>query len=384
LFRKKPFGATSLSAPNWLNVESNMVIRSDSAKTKRSKNRRALRPLVDGLEDRMVPAVLAITPSLVGPMATTTGVTATQLVITSEAPSSVVAGAGFGITVKAENASGQVDTKFDGTVMVALAKNPGDSSLGGTLTATAKDGVATFSGLTLDRTGTGYTLKLTSASLTAATTTAIKVTNAVASKLVITSQPPAQAHAGTGFSLTVTAEDKFGNVASGFDGKVTVALGKTPAGVKLGGTLTVTASKGVATFNGLTITKSALDYTLTLSSGKMTVTSAEFNVVSAKATKLVVTAEPTMSIVAGTTFSVTITAEDQSGNVAGGFISKISLAKKSGPGTLGGTLTASAKAGVVTFTGINLSKAGSYVLQATSSGLNAVSTDTIIVTAVTA
>ena len=46
---------------------------------------------------------------------------------------------------------------------VALANNPGGATLGGTLTATASDGVATFSGLTLTTAASGYTLEVSAA-----------------------------------------------------------------------------------------------------------------------------------------------------------------------------------------------------------------------------
>ena len=42
-----------------------------------------------------------------------------------------------------------MDTNFSGSVAVALSNNPGGATLGGTLTVTAQDGVATFSDLTL-------------------------------------------------------------------------------------------------------------------------------------------------------------------------------------------------------------------------------------------
>ena len=68
------------------------------------------------------------------------------LVVTAQPPASVTAGTGFGLTVTAEDNSGNVDTSFNGTVTVAMASNPGGATLGGTLTATAQNGVATFSG----------------------------------------------------------------------------------------------------------------------------------------------------------------------------------------------------------------------------------------------
>ena len=53
-------------------------------------------------------------------------------------------------------------------MIVALANNPTGASLGGTLSVTASQGVATFSGLTINKVGTGYTLQLSSTSLTGA------------------------------------------------------------------------------------------------------------------------------------------------------------------------------------------------------------------------
>ena len=47
---------------------------------------------------------------------------------------------------------------------------------------------------------------------------------------------------------------------------MTVALANNPGGDTLGGTLSVTATSGVATFSGLTLTKAASGYTLLVSS----------------------------------------------------------------------------------------------------------------------
>ena len=100
----------------------------------------------------------------------------TQLAVTTPPPSSVAEGAAFGLTVADEDSAGVVDTSFSGTVTIHLANNPGGSTLGGTLTATAVDGVATFSNLTLNEPGTGYTLQATASGLTSTTTSAFNVT----------------------------------------------------------------------------------------------------------------------------------------------------------------------------------------------------------------
>src|SRR6185312_1013004 len=74
--------------------------------------------------------------------------TATQLLITTEPASTVTAGSGFGFTVTAEDAQGNVATGFSGDETVALAS--GSSTLGGTLVLNAISGLATFSSLTLN------------------------------------------------------------------------------------------------------------------------------------------------------------------------------------------------------------------------------------------
>ena len=111
--------------------------------------------------------------------------------VTQQPPASVTAGSPFGLTVDAENSSGNPITSFNGTVTVALANNPGGATLGGTLTATASNGVATFSGLSLNKAASGYTLGSRPAAFGEGVTSAITVTPAAASQLVITTEPPA-------------------------------------------------------------------------------------------------------------------------------------------------------------------------------------------------
>ena len=60
-------------------------------------------------------------------------------------------------------------TSASNKVKVALGNNPTGAKLGGTLSVTASKGVATFSGLTINKVGSGYTLQLTSSGLTSAT-----------------------------------------------------------------------------------------------------------------------------------------------------------------------------------------------------------------------
>ena len=88
--------------------------------------------------------------------------TANHAAVTSQPPSSLIAGDGFGVVVAAESPAGDVDPAFSGTLTITLGAHPGGSALGGTLTATAYHGVAVFDGLTLGELGNGYTLEITS------------------------------------------------------------------------------------------------------------------------------------------------------------------------------------------------------------------------------
>jgi streptogramin lyase len=195
-----------------------------------------------------------------------------QLVVTQEPPASVTAGAPFGLTVEAEDSSGNLIDSFNGTVTVAMGYNPGQP-LGGTLTATASNGVATFSGLTLTEETQGPPpdeLYTSGGGFGWGVTSPITVTPAAASQLIITTEPPATVKLNGAFGLQASIEDAYGNVVTTATNIVSVAMAANPTGATLGGTLSVSASDGVATFSNLTINKVGDGYTLQLSSTGLT------------------------------------------------------------------------------------------------------------------
>src|SRR3989441_9498865 len=102
---------------------------------------------------------------------------------------------------------------------------PSGATLTGTTTVAAANGVATFYALSLDKSGTGYTLTATASGLSAATSAPFDVTPGAAPLLVFTGQP---ANTGAGATLTpavqVAAQDAAGNTVPSFTGSVTVAL----------------------------------------------------------------------------------------------------------------------------------------------------------------
>src|SRR4029079_15535346 len=86
-------------------------------------------------------------------------------------PSNTTAGASISPAVKVEvrDSNGNVVTSSSASVTLAIGTNPASGTLSGTKTVVAVNGVATFSDLSIDKAGTGYTLSASSAGLTGAT-----------------------------------------------------------------------------------------------------------------------------------------------------------------------------------------------------------------------
>ncbi len=307
-----------------------------------------------------------------------------QLVVTQQPPASLAAGTPFGLTVQVDDSSGNIETSYNGPVTVALASNPGGATLGGMLTTTASNGVATFSGLTLTTAASGYTLDVTGPTLGDALTTAMTVSPSTASQVVITQEPPSSVTAGTGFGLQASVEDAYGNVVTGAGNTVTLALASNPGGATLGGTLTATASQGVATFSGLTLTKAASGYTFQIASlGLGGSLSTALTVTPASAAGLLITQQPT-HVVVNSAFTLVAEIVDAYGNLVTSASNSVTIALGNNPtgGRLSGTTTVTAKNGIVTFSGLKLSKVGSgYTILFSSKGLSGTTSGPISVTA---
>src|SRR5207245_1667821 len=191
--------------------------------------------------------------------------TATQLVFTVQ-PSTTVAGAAISpaVQVSALDAVNNVVPGFTGTVTVAIGNNTGGSTLGGTTTVAAVNGVASFGSLTLDKTSSGYGLTATATGLSSTTSNSFTITAGTATQLVFGIQPGTTI-AGHQISpaVKVRALDALGNLVPGFTGSVSVALGANPGGGTLSGTTPVAAVGGLATFFDLSINKTGSGYTLT-------------------------------------------------------------------------------------------------------------------------
>ena len=84
------------------------------------------------------------------------------------------------------------------------------------------DGVAVFSGLTINDPGDGYTIEATLSGLSSATSDAFNVTSQ-ATHLVVETGPPSSVPAGSTIPLVIEAVDDNGNVDASYNGPVTVA-----------------------------------------------------------------------------------------------------------------------------------------------------------------
>ena len=253
-----------------------------------------------------------------------------QLEVTTTPAGTVTAGSSFELTVIATDAFGN-PTTLTGNVTVALATAPVGASLsGGPTTVTAVQGVATFSDLSLDLAGTGYTLKVSSGGVTG-TTGLLTVAPGPAEQLAVTTAPPGIVAAGSGFGLTVSTEDVFGNVATTFSGSVTVTLANNAVPGAMGGTTTVPAVQGVASFASLSITTAGTGYTIQVSSEGLTSTTTGPVNVTPPATQLAITSQPPASVLAGSPFGLTVSIENAVGNVVSSFNGLVTLTLTSNP-----------------------------------------------------
>lgn len=172
------------------------------------------------------------------------GLVATALAIATQ-PVTTVAGTAVTLTVDAVDAAGAIVTNFTGAIAVALGSNSGGTALGGTLTATAVNGVATFSNVVLTKAASAYTLVATAGSLASATSHAFGISPAAPSAIVVSGgnnqTGPLSELLGT--PLSVLVHDAYGNPVPG----VNVAWAAVSGSGSLANATTLTDASGIAT-----------------------------------------------------------------------------------------------------------------------------------------
>lgn len=193
-----------------------------------------------------------------------------KLVVTTQPPSSSTAGTGFTLKATVEDKFGNILTSYSGTATIAIGNNAGGGTLSGTTTVNIVNGVATFSGLSINRAASGYTLQISSNGLNAGTTSEFAITPTAATQLLVNYFPPVGVITHSSFGLTVWAVDSFGNLATSFNGTVNVNINSNPGAATLTGTTTLNATQGVATFSNLVLDQPGLGYSLRLTSSGLT------------------------------------------------------------------------------------------------------------------
>jgi alpha-tubulin suppressor-like RCC1 family protein len=287
------------------------------------------------------------------------------------------------VRVAVQDALGNTVTTSTISITVAIGTNQSSGTLSGTTIVSAVGGTASFSTLSIDRAGAGYTLTATATDLTGASSASFTVYPGAATKLAFTAQP---SDVMVGATITpaaqVSVQDAQGNTVTSSTASITVAItsGTGTTGAVLGGTATVTAISGVATFANLTLDRAGSGYTLTATASGLTgATSSAFAVSVGTAAKLAFTVQPSAANAgAAIAPAVQVTVQDAQGNTATSSTAGITLAITSGTGTsgavLGGTVTRAAVSGVATFIDLTIDKAGSgYTLAATATDLTGVS-----------
>ena len=266
----------------------------------------------------------------------------------------------------------------DGVGVAGAAVNFAVASGGGSVSNAAVISDANGLAQTTFKLGTGTGVQSVTATAGSLTNSPLTFSDtakaATATKLVVSTQP-VNGVAGTALAaIVVTAEDNNGNVANAFTGAVSMAFGTNTPGATLGGTTTVNAVAGVATFSTLTVNKNGSAFTLVASStGLTSATTSAFDVAVGAPKQLVFTVQPTGNIAnVAMTPAIVVNAQDSQGNPTPSFTGAVTLGIATNPSsaTLGGTLAVTAVSGAATFSGISVSAAGTgYALSASATGL---------------
>lgn len=272
------------------------------------------------------------------------------------------------IQVAVQDPSGTVSSS-SAAITLALGNNPSGATLGGNRTVNAVNGIATFSDLVVDKSGTGYTLTASSSGVTGTTSAPFNVTGI---SLTISIDASATATSGVPFSQqpVITVWDAGNRPLSGIAVTASIVSG---GGTLSGVTSMNTNGSGAAIFTDLSISGVSGSRTLQFAaSGAIPVSSGSIMVTSPPSI-LAFTQQPPNGPV-GQTLNppILVSIRDQYGSMVPGSTNSVTVQLGNNPGNavLSGTLTVSAVNGVATFGNLALNKPGTgYTLTASSPGL---------------
>jgi hypothetical protein len=289
-------------------------------------------------------------------------------------PSPTIAGTASSFTVTVKNADGTTDTGYTGTIH--FTSSDGKAILPADYTFSVQDaGTHAFSA-TLKTAGTQSITATDGTGAFAATDAGIIVKPAAASTMVVGGFP-SPATAGVAGSFTVTMEDVYGNIASGYSG--TVHFSSSDGKAVLPGNYTFTSNDaGAHTFSATLKTAGTQSITaIDTATGSLTGRDAGITVNPAAASKFILTAPATVN--AGASFSLTLTVEDAYGNVVTNFTGTEHFSSTDKKATLPSNYTfTTADKGVHTFGGLVLRARGNQKITLTDTSNSSLTVSVIL------
>lgn len=309
------------------------------------------------------------------------------------------AGQAYSFNVTASDSVGNQIGDMNSPVTVSLTGGDPAAVLSGTKTVTAVNGVAAFTGMSIDKAADGYRMNASASGYTTTQSAAFRIVPSSPTKLGWIRQPQNTFQNAplnpSGNLPQVAVQDQFGNTVTNFCCSVAIRIGTAPGGVQLkyGGNTTTDAfipyNNGVATLpSDLVLTGTAAEVTLIAAhDGALTsATSAGFRLdAHSTKTKLGFVSAPPNSngYAVNITPAVQVAVQDAYGNTVLTATDDVTLALSANPGTAtlrgGGARTAAA--GVATFDALSLDRTASgYTLTASATGLTSVTTGLFSVT----
>lgn len=288
---------------------------------------RAIRPTLRSL---MLPEALQAATGGVGGTAKTFspfGLVDPVLKMTPNSPTSQNASAGTAVSAPPSVSVKTPQGNAYSGVPVVFARGQNAGALTDSATSTDASGSATVGSWTLGSTPGNYTVTATGTPPYAPVTidgnpVTFTATALGPTKLRFTVQPSNDSAGGPITpAVQVAVEDQNGSIVTTSTAPVTVAL--NPASVTLGGTLTVNAVNGVATFSDLSISTAGTGYTLTATSGTLTsATSSPFAVTAAAPALITILAGDGLTVTEGTavTPAPSVRVTDKYGNPVQGAV----------------------------------------------------------------
>ncbi|KQR65396.1 hypothetical protein ASF98_09735 [Arthrobacter sp. Leaf337] len=298
---------------------------------------------------------------------------------------SATAGASLqGVTVELRTALGLKLMKPGVQMTIGIGNNPGGGTLSGTLTATTDTwGEATFTGLSINKAGTGYTLLASSPGVSGSVSAPFTVTAAAAAQLVVTGPAAGTASAAANIGpFTVQRQDAYGNPV--IAGNTALTLSSNSSGTKLfattaGGSAvtTVTIVAGSASASFYYGDTKAGSYSVSITAAGLAQVSTPVNVSASTAAIIEFVQGPVGTANGQTMAPVTAQVLDAFRNPLITSANPVTITKVEQSGNLRGATPQYLAGGLATFSGLSITGKGAYHLMAhygtlsvTSAGFN--------------